>query len=332
MRRVSYASVLERAAVLFNGDPDPTAEDAALLNVFLNRRLEECWQQYWWPEWTPVEKRYFAPFWDVAETYHAGDFVYYSPGDEYYQCLPLVTVGTVPGTSEAWAEAQLELSADDWVATTAYVAGDQIFYATTGYWYQCLVASTGDLPTDTTHWCRLYQFYREVEYEATGETKIAECRRVWDADPEADAHADTITFQLRSTGIIVWTSDASCWVEFRLEVPSYSGAAWAAATTYAADDQVYVSSEGDYYKALQASTNKNPVTETTYWERIEFPRILRDAVAQGAYADMLRADGQNDKFVAEEQEFRRQVARAIGLIQRQQGQTPQLNVVSRNPV
>jgi hypothetical protein len=42
-----------------------------------------------------------------------------------------------------------------WVSTTAYVADDLVYYATTGECYKALQASTGQLPTNTTYWERV---------------------------------------------------------------------------------------------------------------------------------------------------------------------------------
>jgi len=41
---------------------------------------------------------------------------------------------------------------------------------------------------------------------------------------------------------------------------------WDAGKTYATGDEVYYAPEDKYYVALQASTNKNPASETDYWE------------------------------------------------------------------
>ena len=43
----------------------------------------------------------------------------------------------------------------DYAASTAYGVDDQAYYPTTGRYYICIAASTGNLPTDTTYWKEL---------------------------------------------------------------------------------------------------------------------------------------------------------------------------------
>lgn len=48
-----------------------------------------------------------------------------------------------------------DFSGNSYAAATAYVVGDQVYYATTGEYYTCIQAGTGNLPTVTAFWTKL---------------------------------------------------------------------------------------------------------------------------------------------------------------------------------
>lgn len=52
----------------------------------------------------------------------------------------------------------------------------------------------------------------------------------------------------------------------------------------------YLASTGHTYKALQASTNKDPASETTYWEEVGFPHFLLTYVKHAVGGDLMQED------------------------------------------
>lgn len=59
------------------------------------------------------------------------------------------------GSDTAWLRYRKRpqrASAEVYAASTAYVAGDVVYYASTGHCYVAKQASTGNLPTNTTYW------------------------------------------------------------------------------------------------------------------------------------------------------------------------------------
>jgi hypothetical protein len=51
-----------------------------------------------------------------------------------------------------------------------------------------------------------------------------------------------------------------------------------------------VTSTGQSYKALLTSTNKSPVSETTYWEEVGFPHFLLTFVKHAVAADLMQSE------------------------------------------
>ena len=107
-----------------------------------------------------------------------------------------------------------------------------------------------------------------------------------------------VDFSLTDDGILVRQPPETLYVQFRPAPPVFETTVWSASATYAAGDLRYRSSSGsngETYVALQASTNKDPLTETTYWERVDFPEALAGFVKRAAAADYLRAQRQEDR-------------------------------------
>jgi len=340
LRRVTYLSVLELASTLFSGDPSPDAEDAASLNKFIRRWAREAWEKYFWPEWTPIEKRQFRADWSSATTYSAPTAtaaveIYYPNAKKYYQSLRGTNTNNTPATGAAltensafWAESVASYSGDDWAASTVYAVGKRVLNPTDQRYYQCHTAHTSGATFDATKFGILTPFVRSIDYEQTGKTPIGEVKQVWDSDPRVFETADPMIFDLTDT-IVVRGTLPIIYVEFRKRAPDFSGSTYSATATYAVDAQIYFT-DGDFYKCLSAtSAGESPTTAAAKWERLDFPMILKEIVAQGAYEQMLKTDGQNEKTLLEKSEALRLLAREIDKIERQQGQAGALNVLTR---
>jgi hypothetical protein len=181
-------------------------------------------------------------------------------------------------------------------AGTAYVVGNEIYYAAEDTYYICILNSTGNVPTNTTYWEELTSFNRYIDLEQTGETVIGEVFNLYQRDPFLYRNPGRMVPALSRYGIQV-PADAgtSVYVEFRLRPPRFTHTAWDAAVAYIVDDLVYYATTGECYISIQAGTNKNPSSQTAYWTKIDFPYFLSRYVREAVYACTLEEDGQHEK-------------------------------------
>lgn len=338
MRRVSFKSVRAKAALLFLGNATPDAQAAAALDVHIARRAVECWESFFWPEWTVTEARTFRQPWDAVTTWAAKAEVYHRPSKSYAIALQANTNHepyTLSGSTYVlnttyWAALESDYTGDDYLSTRTYVRGEIAFYPATDKWY-CLYAatSTGNAPTDATKWGELTRFIRNLDLtQSWASNAIGEIEGIYCDDPRVSLRPDRIDYELTSTGAICDTTQGIVYVKFRLRAPDWSGATYTSGgATVAGGTQVYDDTTGDFYLAL-ATTNA-AVTDTNNFTRLDFPYVFRDAVAQLAYADALRGNGMNEKAGPEIGEGFRLLRRELDKIERQQGQHKQLNVRTR---
>lgn len=136
-----------------------------------------------------------------------------------------------------------------------------------------------------------------IAWEQSGENAIESVFVIYDADPHGTVVYNTLSYDILSTGIKLVGADQTTddvYVWYRKQVPDYYGADYSDSTTYEADDSVYYSTTGDYYKCLQQATGQAP-TETAYWERLTIPHRFLDFCVYSTYADWLRQDDQHAK-------------------------------------
>lgn len=189
---------------------------------------------------------------------------------------------------------------DAYAAATTYAIGDEVYYATTGKYYEAIAVTTGNLPTDATKWSELTSFERYVAYQQTGKTKLGEVFGVWTKDPRVNRAPGELGYDLNEKGVLVdFDAPATVWVEFQLRPAEFTSVPWAAATAYVADNLVYLDSTGEVYRALQASTNQTP-PNATYWAKVDFPYVLAPFVKAAGKADVLREEGQEDAAIRQE--------------------------------
>jgi hypothetical protein len=300
--------------------------------VRINARAGEFWEAFFWPEWMVVEQRTFRPAYDGTTQYNAGDQVFWPNTQGYYQCVS-ATIGTSPtdgnGTLDLyhWALCASEYNGlPEWDANETCVLGDQRSYAEIPF--VCIAdESTGDMPGSTqTAWSRLIEFERLVSYEQPGETPLGEVRDVWSVNPRIHNEAIPIDKLLTEDGVVVSAAPPKVWVEFRLRAPTWLGANYSSSQQYNAGDQVY--HQGDFWVATAALTNIPP--GTSGWTKIGFPYVFRNAVPQAAFADMKRLDGMQDEFGVEYRLAGEEVEKEFDKIERQQGQTRRMRVLTRN--
>lgn len=338
MRRVTYKSVLVATAGLWTGEQAPSAQDAAVMNVFINSRAREFWESFWWPEVMVAERRQFRPDWLIGTTYGAPSAtaaveVYYPPARKYYQSLRAGNTGNAPATlvgsdyvenSDWWAVSTEDYSGDDWATGKVFTVVDGQGMITRNpadnRYYQCFTAHTAGATFDGTKFGVLTPFVRSIDLEQAGQTKIGEARFVWDLDPNVFRRwaCREQRFDLMTEGLVVRGCLPVVYVEFRKRPPSWTGDAYSSVTTYAADGQVYDGTTGDFYRSLVNGNLNNAVTDTTKWERIDFPYVLSECVRQGAFADLLRTEKDTEGFAIEDQEAKRLRDVAVTLVERQQ--------------
>lgn len=353
MRRVTFQSVLAAASILWEGKSSPDVRTAAQLNVFLNRRATEFWERFAWPEWCPTERRFFGDIFDAEELISAGDVRYWPLTDAYYQVIGVM--GGEPGTpgepadaddetdTTQWALLPAVTDPEDWDVDTEYSQGDMVRHPQTLRRFQArqdmgagIEPGTGSFWQD--YWGEVFDFYRVIPFEQPGETPIGECFKVYAEDPRLVCNPCELGKDILQEGIRVRGSNNVVWLRFRERAPSWLGNPWSAETTYETSlnsqpstlNQSWDSTTGDFYRSLQADNLNHAVTDTAYWERIEFPYVLRDAVPQAAYADMLRLDGQHEKFTGEAREAERLLRREFDKLERQSGQHGRLPVQTRD--
>jgi hypothetical protein len=338
IRRVSYKTVQDQIADNLGWDANNLhTDEQSIVNRGVNRWAQFGWDAFFWPEWTVLEKRVFRQYWDSATSWAAKTEVYHRPSKKYYCALqantnqePATGSGGVYTTNlQYWGESASQYSAEEYSNTKTYVRGERAYYPSTDKYYQLYAAtSTGNLPTDTTKWGELIEFERNIDYEQSWETTvIGDVKKVWDRNPRKDTDACEIDKILQNNGVRVLGTDPVVYVEFRKRAPSWTGTTWSAATTYAKDAQVWDPTQGDYYKSLQNANTNHAVTDTAWWERIDFPYVLSKYVIAGVYAAVMgKTDGQQEKYPSEMEEAYQLLIGEFDKIERQQAQSEQLNV------
>lgn len=340
MIRISYQDVIDRAEGLFHGTRGDLSEmDDRVMNTHFNVWAQQLWEAYFWPEWTIAEQRQFRASWAIGTTYGAPTAavaveIYHVRSGKYFQSLRAGNLGNAPADSNGiensawWAECQAGYSGDDWITGRAYVATSGspsiVRNPDDDRYYQCHTAHTAGATFDSTKFGVLTPFRRSIDYDQTGETPIGAVREVYDRDPTIHFEsANQIDFRLRDK-IYVAGSQARVWVELRERPPEWAGDDWSAATTYAVGDQVFSAPHGDFYRSLQAGNTNHAVTDAIYWERIDVPHVLRDAVAHAICAELLNTDEKPEAAAVARSKSTRLAEVEFEKISRQQKQARQL--------
>jgi hypothetical protein len=174
-----------------------------------------------------------------------------------------------------------------------------------------------------------YQF----PYAETGQTTIETVKGVYRRNPKLNVRNPwAVPFTMNDEGIVLASPvPETVWVVFRPAPPKFSVTVWSSASNYLTGDLRYYSNatnEGETYLALQNGSNQNPVTATTYWERVDFPEAVAGYVKRAAASDYLRSQKQEDRanqlLTMAEQELQDAVDRALDA----QGQYERPSVVT----
>ena len=245
MRTAPASELIASVARLVGLNPDEL--DALEFNVIrdgINRGLANISRRVGALGFQRCEERWFRDHYVDGTSYVAGNEVFYTATQTYYQAVqassgeaPAVQVsGVWTLNAEYWSPALRRYVAADYSATTAYVAGDLAHYPETGRFYHCHTASTGNLPTDTAHWWPLTAFDPYVPPVQDGVTTIGRVMGVFAENPRAFAGAAPLPWRRSEVGIQVYTTQSSVWIEFLTRPHRFTGTAWDSAATYTAVD------------------------------------------------------------------------------------------------
>lgn len=340
MRTVTLESVLQGAATNAGLDWNDLVEDEKKSVMRkLNRRTSKAWMWERWSELCPTERRLYRDEYDNAAAYAAPTLtaaveLFYTPAGKYYQTLRAAT-GQVPATlvaadyvvnSAYWAECAGSYSGNDWVTGSAYTVPTVVRNPADGRYYSCHTAHTSGASFDSTKFGVLTPFAAYVSLDQSGQTPIGEVIALYSNDPDVNPNnPGLIRHRMSSRGIVpLGCAPMAVWVNFRLRVPIFTVEEWDGTGDYDTGARVYSESAGDCYQAIDdvpaSSSNQEPEAVVASWVKMEFPLVLSNFVIRATAADILRADGQNDKASAEESQAFLELSNDRDI--QQDGQTP----------
>lgn len=353
MRTETFQNVLHGAARLGGLDPsrDFGNQRASALAEYINERVREGWEHEFWPEWTPIEQRQYRDAYATgtyaAPTATVAVEVWFPPAQKYYQTLrastsqapATLTGGVYVENSAYWAECAATYAAADWLTGTVYAAGVKVRYPDDNRFYQCHTAHTAGATFDATKFGVLTPFSRYVAYEQTGKTVLGEMSRATRRDPRVRTQdAWDEPFALSELGVQFHTSAPNeIWLTFRRRVPVFTSVPYSSTTTYGAAGLLVfwpgptqwapsLTGTGECYKSKASMTVGTLPSDTTKWEKVNFPYALVSFVKRAVYSDLLREQKQTDRAKAELNEATDKLTDAAVTALEQQGQFEQAAV------
>lgn len=195
MKTVTYRAVRDAVAARMGLDAavNLLANQKVVLAEYIASAVRVGWEFFDWPEVMKIEER--MPVDGVIALNTAGlteigqvlDIYWADPREDARERVvgfSLDESGVIitdrewldNGATTVWVKFKSVppvFSSADYAAGTAYVPGDVVYYNTTGDCYLCILAGSGNLPTNTTYWTRqlLPYFLSEfVKVQAYAET------------------------------------------------------------------------------------------------------------------------------------------------------------------
>jgi hypothetical protein len=353
MKVVTLKSVLDRIAGYLGEARGLDTNDAALATMKVNFFMRLAWLHFWWPELMKIEARALRNFYATGLFVQAGDELYHVASQQYYQALQAQPDATqAPATSTDggktwvensawWAQSKANYGADLWVDAHDYVVGDQALNPDNGETYQCITDHTSSGTMDLTQFAILTPFRPILAYEQTDKTIIGDVRYVHSLDPQVyPSLALRYPFTLRDTGVqiqinlpvdLTQTSPVTptkpiVWVEHRPPLYPFTILAWVEGTFYDKGDVRYY--QGDCYRSLSGNNDSTP-SGLAQWELVPMPEMFAEYAAQSAYAMLTNREQQiPEDFSLQDAAGYPLLLVELDRIERQQGQTRQLNVQS----
>lgn len=313
MRTVNYNEVLQLLSELA-GIPYAELPTATALTYrgAISRWFRKAWEVEYWPELTRVDERHYRLDYASGTTYAAptttsANEVWYPPSQGYYQNLrsstgnaPATLSGGTYSTNTAyWAACAASYGGTDWAASTVYAVGTVVRYPENNRSYACHTAHTSSSTFDATKFGILTPFDKYVGYTQTGQTAIGDVRDVYSQDPRVLKTYETANWTLTVNGVQVPNGPGTVWLEYRTRFVPLTGGDYSASATYAVGDQILFNSSGSvknfYTCATATSAGESPNTHASKWTLLEIPYLFQPYLVHGAFADVLRMDGQMDK-------------------------------------
>ncbi len=304
MRTVSFQSVLELTAQKLHGTTELGVQESATLTAQINEQLRECWEREAWPEWCPVEQRFYRERFGLRTTYLGGFEVYHIGTDAYWWAGEDTDNMDIPGTAGFWASALNETITG--IVFRRYISLDQ----TAG----------------------------ETELL----TPIGTVLGAYRSDPRVRTGAKPVDYILTPNGIeIVRFSGTSVWLHFRKRPPVFTSVLFDEEATYVVGQKVYFVGaagafiEGECYVCIEETmAGESPESEdgAPKWTKIEFPYVLKHAVADFVFADQLEEDGQTDRASKRREKAEEALALEWSKSESQQGIVRTFRVLTRDSV
>lgn len=222
-------------------------------------------------------------------------------------------------------------------AAATYASGDEVWWTDgagdTAY-YRATGATTGNDPDDEDFWeLPGDDFERWIGWEQAGETAIGEALDIYAANPATSRTPREIPYLVTWRGLEIvpgTATPASVWVRYRLRPVEMTATEYDATEAYAAGEAVYFTDDGRVYEAVEeVSALASPSVDPGSWLERRFPYILAHAVALGAYADVLRVEGQSERAAIEERAASGALMAEVEKIEAQQHQARRWGVQTR---
>jgi len=167
-----------------------------------------------------------------------------------------------------------------------------------------------------------------IEFNQPTKTEIGEVFAVWNKSPKSNKDQVSLTWYLSENGIQIAESNTTAYIWFRKTAPVLTGDLYSTSTVYAAGDQVYDNTAGQFYVANQsvAAGSNSPTDQPSYWDLTSIPIIFFDYLVRGTYSDYLRHNGELDRARVAESDARDVIDHELLKLHTQQGQTTQIEV------
>lgn len=340
MNASPYSYILEQACNLVGITYPPQTAEANRFRRSISLWLGHVWKMADWPELRRYEQRTYRLPYSSSTAYSAADEVWWPLTQKYYQAVKTGAAGVDPTDSDGattvakWAESLISLGGNNYSASTAYTAGAQVYYPTNGYYYQCHTASTGNAPTNTSYWGRLYAFDPYVAWAQTGQTEFSGVLRVTDKDPRVTTRIEEYVFIESVNGCQVAGGPAQPWLTFRINAPRLYGAVYSTSATYTGG-QVYFeatsngTTTGDFYNWVSASAGESPSSAPTEWTKVEIPALFEHYLSHKTAADWHRAEKEIELASYHERMAMEAIGKELDTLYREERQLGRSRVVTR---
>jgi hypothetical protein len=267
------------------------------LRRFASKRLDEGWRYAMWPDLMRWDERFFRQFYDGTKTYAAGDIVYNSAVDEkYYRAIAPVLAFQTPPNATYWEEVAASGKPMD-----AYIPYEQI--------------GVGLLPFGSVF------AVTELDPRIQADPALARPLEFWRSEKGIE-----VPKGIQGTLTTVW-------VEYRLRSPKLFGAVYSGSATYTTVQQIYYTlasgASADFYNCISATTAGLNPENSSKWAIVQIPRFLEEWLVQSVYADYLKADGQDEKYMAELADAHEKLSQQRILLEAQEGQQERMIVQTR---